>query len=83
MAEQRTSLPVLSTDNLLLFVIGGFLARYPAKAREHYVIAIRQWCEWCEAHGLVVLEARRAHIEAWGRHLDEERGLMISTLASS
>ena len=82
MAHQRNSLPALPTGNLTQFIVGGFLARYPRKTREHYAISIRQWNEWCAAHGIDMLEARRAHIEAWGRYLEEDRGLMISTVAS-
>lgn len=82
MAHQRNSLPALPTGNLTQFIVGGFLARYPRKTREHYAISIRQWNEWCAQHGIDMLEARRAHIEAWGRYLEEERGLMISTVAS-
>jgi integrase/recombinase XerD len=60
----------------------GFIARYSnAKSREHATMIIDQWYGYCFEHGLDPVDARRAHIEVWLRHLETERGLMASTVA--
>lgn len=81
MIDERT-LPVrvVHDDGRLKLITGGFLARYPARTRQLYEIHLRQWIGWAMLHGLDPLEARRGHIEAWGRHLGEERALKASTV---
>lgn len=58
----------------------GFLATFIEPTRSHYKTILKQWFEWCHAHGLRPSEAKRAHIELWARHLEEDRGLMASTV---
>lgn len=64
------------------FIIGGFLARYPKNTRQGYGISLRQWADWCLLHDVDLMRAQRAHIEAWARHLDEERGHAKATVAA-
>lgn len=59
----------------------GFLARYGGLTRSNYTGHLRLWFQWCADHGVPVLEAKRAHIELFARHLEEERGLKRSTVA--
>jgi site-specific recombinase XerD len=64
------------------YVVGAFLARYPPNTRSIYRSHLKQWFDWCGAHGLDPMIAQRGHIEAWARHLGEERGLKASTVAA-
>jgi integrase/recombinase XerD len=56
-----------NTDRLAL---GGFLAGYGGQTRDAYSLDLRQWAAWCTSHGLRLLDARRADIEAFGRALE-------------
>jgi integrase/recombinase XerD len=78
---ERT-LPTSPEHALSEMIVGGFLLRYPAKTRASYRIHLRQWFTWCQSKGIDVLAAQRGHIEAWARHLEEERGLKLSSVAS-
>ncbi len=57
----------------------AFLARYGGRTLETYRFDLRNYFEWCDSVGLVVLEAKRPHIELW-RATSEERGLAASTI---
>src|SRR5271156_4562371 len=57
----------------------AFLARYGGRTLETYRFDLRSYFEWCDSVGLVVLEAKRPHIELW-RAASEERGLAPSTI---
>jgi site-specific recombinase XerD len=57
----------------------AFLARYNGRTLETYRFDLRNYFEWCDSVGLVVLEAKRPHIELW-RAASEERGLAASTI---
>src|ERR1700722_1810178 len=57
----------------------AFLARYNGRTLETYRYDLRTFFQWCADVGLVVLEAKRAHIELW-RATMEERGLAASTI---
>lgn len=59
----------------------GFLASFSEPTRGHYKSILDQWFRWCLELGLRPSEAKRAHIELWARTLDEEQGLMASTVA--
>lgn len=63
-----------------LLAAAGFLAGYNGTTRSGYTIDLRGWWTFCEAHGLPVLEAKRAHIELYVRAL-EERGYAKATTA--
>lgn len=60
---------------------GGFLARYQGRTRAEYVGDLRLFFTWCQDHGLAVLEAKRPHIELYGRWMDEVRGHKPATVA--
>ena len=60
--------------------VAGFLAGFGESTRQAYSLDLRQWIRWCVAHELDVLEVRRAHIELFGRWLEEE-GKARSTVA--
>ncbi len=51
--------------------LAGFLAGYSGMTRDAYVLDLRQFTAWCTDHGLHLFEARRADIEAFGRHLED------------
>lgn len=59
----------------------GFLARYTEPTRSHYAMVIKQWYAWCHDNGLSPMDAKRAHVELWLRCLEEDQGLMVSTVA--
>jgi site-specific recombinase XerD len=50
---------------------GAWLAGYAsARTRATYRAGIRLWFQWCADHGLLPLNAERAHLELWQRHLE-------------
>ena len=51
--------------------LAGFLAVYSGMTRDAYLLDLRQFTAWCADHGLHLFEARRADIEAFGRHLED------------
>lgn len=61
-------------------VAATFLIRYQEPTRTNYTIALRQWFEWCQQMGTRPLEAKRAHIEAWIRFLEDVKKLKASTI---
>ncbi len=53
----------------------GFLLRYTGRTRELYDTALRLFFDWCAREGLEPLrDVTRQDVEAFGRHLEEERG---------
>lgn len=70
---------VLERDEM---IAAGFLVRYGEPTRTLYTTNLRQWFEWCAARGIAPLDAQRAHIEVWGRELQELRKLKVSTVAN-
>jgi integrase/recombinase XerD len=81
--ENRT--PVASSVNSAAgakFVIAAFLARYPAGTRRAYTSHLKHWFAWCEDHAVDPFTIQRGHIEAYVRHLLEERKLKNSTVGS-
>ena len=48
--------------------LAGFLAGYSGMTRDAYLLDLRQLTAWCTDHGLHLMEARCADIEAFGRH---------------
>lgn len=64
-------------------IAGAFLARYPKVTRDIYRIHVRQFFEWLHTVGVHdPLTVKRGHIDAWGRHLDEDLGRKPQTVAS-
>ena len=78
--DRSLSLPF--DANTTQYIVGSFLARYPANTRRIYRSHLGQWFAWCEAHNLHPMTVQRGHLEAWGRHLGEERGLKASSVAA-
>ncbi|MCP3975540.1 MAG: tyrosine-type recombinase/integrase [bacterium] len=52
--------------------VAGFLAGYGDTTRQAYSLDLRQWLRWCDEHELRVFEVRRAHIELFGRSLEQD-----------
>jgi integrase/recombinase XerD len=48
----------------------GFLAGYSGLTREAYMLDLRQYVGWCTERRVALFGARRADIEAFGRHLE-------------
>jgi Phage integrase, N-terminal SAM-like domain len=48
----------------------GFLAGYSGLTREAYMLDLRQYVAWCAERRVALFGARRADIEAFGRHLE-------------
>ena len=81
-AERTGSVVVVNSTTSTHFIVGAFLARYPPNTRKLYKSHLKQWFDWCAAHGLDPMTVQRGHIEAWARHLGEERGLKASTVGA-
>jgi len=60
----------------------SFLARYRnPNTRVNYAIGLKQWFRYCVQLDLNPLAVERAHIDLWGRMLEETHGLKASTVA--
>jgi site-specific recombinase XerD len=57
----------------------GVLARYTGRTLDAYRHDLRNLFQWAADHGLLVLEATRAHLEMYRASM-EERGLAASTI---
>ena len=60
--------------------VAGFLAAYGGSTRVSYATDLRLFAAWCREANLTLFGVRRAHLELFGRWM-EERGLMRSTVA--
>ncbi len=60
--------------------IAGFLAGYCGATRRSYATDLRLFSRWCHEANLMLFSVRRAHLELYGRWL-EETGRMRSTVA--
>ena len=60
--------------------VAGFLAAYGGSTRVSYATDLRLFSAWCREANLTLFSVRRAHLELFGRWM-EERGLMRSTVA--
>jgi site-specific recombinase XerD len=58
----------------------GFLAGYSGLTLDAYRLDLRQYVAWCTDHRVPLFGARRADIEAFGRHL-EALGRARATIA--
>lgn len=72
--------PAGSSNHRLTMARAAFLAGYKPVTRTSYLDGLNQWFGWCTAVQLDPLEATRAHIDLWGRWLEEERHLAPSTV---
>jgi site-specific recombinase XerD len=62
-------------------VAAAFLLGYQGSTRSAYGRDLARWFEFCRSIGVDPLEASRAHVDAWARHLDEVEGRSASTVA--
>ncbi len=62
-------------------VAAAFLLGYQGSTRSAYGRDLARWFEFCRSVGVDPLEAGRAHVDAWARHLDEVEGRSPSTVA--
>ena len=60
--------------------VAGFLAGYCGATRRSYATDLRLFAAWCEEAKLELFSVRRAHLELFGRWM-EENGRMSSTVA--
>lgn len=57
----------------------AFLSRYDGATRSMYAVDLRIFFDWCATADLDPMEARRTDLEAFTRHLIDERGNAISS----
>lgn len=62
-------------------VAAAFLLGYSGHTRSAYAADLRTWFLFCETYNIGVLSARRPHIDAWARSLDEVDGFAPTTVA--
>jgi integrase/recombinase XerD len=74
----RTSGFEFEVDEAQLAAV-SFLARYSGRTLEAYRHDLRGFFQWSSDHGVVIMEASRAHIELF-RAWMEDRGLAASTI---
>jgi integrase/recombinase XerD len=60
--------------------VAGFLAGYCGSTRRSYATDLRLFASWCHEANLALFDVRRAHLELFGRWM-EETGRMRSTVA--
>lgn len=57
----------------------GFLSRYAGATKSMYAADLRIYFQWCADAGLDPLDARRADLEAFVRHMIDVRGNAVSS----
>ncbi len=78
-----TSLTVVLVDDPMQkesIAVAGFLAGYCGSTRRSYATDLRLFSAWCHEANLTLFSVRRAHLELFGRWM-EETGRMRSTVA--
>ena len=63
-----------------MMAVVGFLAGYGGSTRVSYATDLRLFAVWCHEAKLTLFNVRRAHLELFGRWM-EETGRMRSTVA--
>lgn len=81
MTAELVTLDNAAGPGLERVLVAGFLAGFREPTRSHYASILKQWLAWCHSNGFAADQAQRAHIELWARHLEEERGLKLSSVA--
>ena len=79
----NTSVAVVLVDDSMrpeAIAVAGFLAGYCGGTRRSYATDLRLFSMWCHERNLSLFSVRRAHLELYGRWL-EEIGRMRSTVA--
>ncbi len=62
-------------------LLAAFLLGYQGNTRTAYARDLADWLEWLHRHGVEVLAAQRAHVDAYARALAEVRALAPATVA--
>jgi len=78
-----TSVTVVLVDDPMrneTIAVAGFLAGYCGSTRRSYATDLRLFSAWCHEANLTLFSVRRAHLELYGRWM-EETGRMRSTVA--
>ncbi len=78
-----TSVTVVLVDDPMrkeTIAVAGFLAGYCGSTRRSYATDLRLFSAWCQEANLSLFGVRRAHLELFGRWM-EETGRMRSTVA--
>src|SRR5205823_8825356 len=78
-----TSVAVVLVENPVreeTVAVAGFLAGYCGSIRVSYATDLRLFSAWCHEANLTLFNVRRAHLELFGRWM-EERGRRRSTVA--
>jgi hypothetical protein len=78
-----TGVAVVPTDDPVqteAVAIAGFLAGYCGATRPSYATDLRLFSSWCQQANLTLFSVRRAHLELFGRWM-EETGRIRSTVA--
>ena len=81
--SRSTSVTVVLVDDPMLketMAVAGFLAGYCGGTRRSYATDLRLFSAWCHEANLTLFSVRRAHLELFGRWM-EETGRMRSTVA--
>ena len=69
--------PLLVSERV---AVAAFLAGYSGSTRTSYTTDLRIFASWCHDHHLNLLNVKRAHLELFGRWMEQE-GRMPSTIA--
>ncbi|MGH9124759.1 MAG: tyrosine-type recombinase/integrase [Acidimicrobiales bacterium] len=72
--------PEPSLEQREAIAVAGFLAGYGGSTRRSYATDLRLFACWCHEGRLTLFSVRRAHLELYGRWM-EETGRMRSTVA--
>jgi integrase/recombinase XerD len=79
-----TAVEVIGLDDLAegveAIAVAGFLAGYCGATRRSYTTDLRLFARWCHERDLMLFGVRRAHLELFGRWM-EESGRMRATVA--
>lgn len=75
-----TSVVLVDDATQTCAALAGFLAGYCGSTRRSYATDLRLFAVWCKEANLELLDVRRAHLELFGRWM-EENGRMRSTVA--
>jgi integrase/recombinase XerD len=67
-------------ERVAMAAVAGFLAGYCDSTRRSYATDLCLFADWCSEGRLGLLHVRRAHLELFGRWM-EETGRMRSTVA--
>jgi integrase/recombinase XerD len=78
--RMTTSVVVIDDATQTRAAVAGFLAGYCGATRRSYATDLRIFAAWCAEARLELFAVRRAHLELFGRWM-EENGKMRSTVA--